>query len=80
MHHPDFRRRDLSSLRKGYYGASIMPVDVLNELGKRSDVRLFNFYGQTEMSPVATILGPADQVHERAPPMSGAQRRDARGR
>ena len=65
MHHPDFGRRDLSSLRKGYYGASIMPVEVLNELGEQlPDVRLFNFYGQTEMSPVATILGPADQVRK----------------
>jgi fatty-acyl-CoA synthase len=65
MHHPDFGRRNLSSLRKGYYGASIMPVEVLNELGERlPDVRLFNFYGQTEMSPVATILGPEDQVRK----------------
>jgi fatty-acyl-CoA synthase len=65
MQHPDFKRRDLSSLRKGYYGASIMPVEVLNELGEQlPDVRLFNFYGQTEMSPVATILGPEDQVRK----------------
>jgi fatty-acyl-CoA synthase len=65
MHHPDFKRRDLSSLRKGYYGASIMPVEVLGELGEQlPDVRLFNFYGQTEMSPVATILGPEDQVRK----------------
>jgi fatty-acyl-CoA synthase len=65
MHHPDFKRRDLSSLRKGYYGASIMPVEVLNDLGRQlPDVRLFNFYGQTEMSPVATILGPDDQVRK----------------
>jgi fatty-acyl-CoA synthase len=65
MHHPDFAKRDLSSLRKGYYGASIMPVEVLGELAERlPEVRLFNFYGQTEMSPVATILGPEDQVRK----------------
>jgi fatty-acyl-CoA synthase len=65
MHHPDFQRRDLSSLRKGYYGASIMPMEVLAELGSSlPDVRFFNFYGQTEMSPVATILGPDDQVRK----------------
>jgi fatty-acyl-CoA synthase len=65
MHHADFRRRDLSSLRKGYYGASIMPVEVLGELGQSlPDVRFFNFYGQTEMSPVATVLGPDDQVRK----------------
>jgi fatty-acyl-CoA synthase len=65
LNHPDFDRRDLSSLRKGYYGASVMPVEVLAELGERlPGVRLFNFYGQTEMSPVATVLGPDDQVRK----------------
>jgi fatty-acyl-CoA synthase len=29
LRHPDFDTRDLSSLRKGYYGASAMPVEVL---------------------------------------------------
>ncbi|SEL85795.1 acyl-CoA synthetase [Nonomuraea pusilla] len=63
LRHPDFDRRDLSSLRKGYYGASIMPVEVLKEIATRlPDVRLFNFYGQTEMAPVATILGPDEQL------------------
>ncbi|GAA4918544.1 fatty-acyl-CoA synthase [Nonomuraea thailandensis] len=63
LRHPDFGRRDLSSLRKGYYGASIMPVEVLKEIAARlPDVRLFNFYGQTEMAPVATILGPEEQL------------------
>ncbi|WP_460062530.1 acyl-CoA synthetase [Streptomyces sp. YKOK-I1] len=65
LRHPDFDKRDLSSLRKGYYGASIMPVEVLKEIGERlPEVRLFNFYGQTEMSPVATILKPQDQVRK----------------
>ncbi|GAB2922868.1 acyl-CoA synthetase [Nonomuraea fastidiosa] len=63
LRHPDFDRRDLSSLRKGYYGASIMPVEVLKEIAARlPDVRLFNFYGQTEMAPVATILRPEKQL------------------
>ncbi|MEU1724884.1 acyl-CoA synthetase [Actinomadura sp. ATCC 39365] len=63
LRHPDFDRRDLSSLRKGYYGASIMPVEVLKEIAARlPDVRLFNFYGQTEMAPLATILRPEEQL------------------
>ena len=66
LRHPDFDSRDLSSLRKGYYGASPMPVEVLRELSARLPaVRLWNFYGQTEMSPLATILRPNEQV-ERA--------------
>src|SRR3546814_3164650 len=31
LRHPDFDTTDLSSLRKGYYGASAMPVEVLKE-------------------------------------------------
>jgi fatty-acyl-CoA synthase len=63
LRHPHFETTDLSSLRKGYYGASPMPVEILRELQRRlPDVRLWNFYGQTEMAPVATILQPADQL------------------
>lgn len=66
LRHPDFDIRDLSSLRKGYYGASPMPVEILRELSRRlPDVALWNFYGQTELSPLATILRPHEQV-ERA--------------
>jgi fatty-acyl-CoA synthase len=60
---PIFDRTDLSSLRKGYYGASAMPVEVLKEIQQRlPGVRLWNFYGQTEMAPVATILQPEEQT------------------
>jgi len=63
LRHPDFETRDLSSLRKGYYGASPMPVEVLLELrNKLPDVQLRNFYGQTEMAPLATILRPHEQL------------------
>ncbi len=63
LRHPDFDRHDLSSLRKGYYGASPMPVEVLREIQSRlPNLRLWNFYGQTEMAPVATILPPEEQV------------------
>jgi fatty-acyl-CoA synthase len=63
LRHPDFDTRDLSSLRKGYYGASPMPVEVLRELQRRlPDVRFWNFYGQTEMAPLATILRPYEQL------------------
>jgi fatty-acyl-CoA synthase len=66
LRHPDFDITDLSSLRKGYYGASAMPVEVLRELQRRlPDVQLWNFYGQPEMAPVATILQPHEQM-ERA--------------
>ena len=63
LRHPDFDTADLSSLRKGYYGASPMPVEVLREMRRRlPDVQLWNFYGQTEMAPLATILRPDEQL------------------
>ena len=63
LRHPAFDTTDLSSLRKGYYGASPMPAEVLQELAERlPDVALWNFYGQTEMAPLATILRPHEQL------------------
>ena len=62
---PDFDAADLSHLRKGYYGASIMPVAVLKEIQQRLPaVRLWNLYGQTEMAPIATVLKPEDQLRK----------------
>jgi fatty-acyl-CoA synthase len=53
------------ALTKGYYGASIMPVEVLRELAARLPaVRLWNFYGQTEIAPLATVLRPEDQLRK----------------
>ncbi len=62
---PLFDQTDLSALTKGYYGASIMPVAVLQELAARlPKVRLWNLYGQTEIAPLATMLGPQDQLRK----------------
>jgi fatty-acyl-CoA synthase len=62
---PLFDRCDLSSLAKGYYGASIMPVAVMKEiLERRPGLRLWNLYGQTEIAPLATMLGPEDQLRK----------------
>lgn len=59
---PLFDSHDLGALAKGYYGASIMPVEVLRELLRRlPGLRLWNLYGQTEIAPVATILFPEEQ-------------------
>ncbi len=62
---PLFDRTDLSALKKGYYGASIMPVEVLREIATRLPaVRLWNLYGQTEIAPLATMLAPEDQLRK----------------
>ena len=62
---PLFDPAKLSRLAKGYYGASIMPVEVMKEIATRlPKVRLWNLYGQTEIAPLATMLGPEDQLRK----------------
>jgi fatty-acyl-CoA synthase len=55
----DFPDRDLSGLRKAYYGASIMPVPVLERLRERlPKLAFYNCFGQSEIGPLATVLAP----------------------
>ncbi|MEV6315197.1 acyl-CoA synthetase [Streptomyces sp. NPDC051776] len=57
--HPGFADRDLTALRKAYYGASIMPVPVLERLRARlPGLAFYNCFGQSEIGPLATVLGP----------------------
>lgn len=70
LRHPDFARSDLSRLKKAYYGASIMPVPVLEELRQRiPGVGLYNCYGQSEIAPLATVLRPEE--HDERPASAG---------
>ncbi|MFD3472239.1 fatty acyl-CoA synthetase [Streptomyces sp. NPDC058682] len=60
-HHPDFAVRELGALRKAYYGASIMPVPVLERLRERlPGLGFYNCFGQSEIGPLATVLGPLE--------------------
>ncbi|MFH9421877.1 fatty acyl-CoA synthetase [Streptomyces sp. NPDC017529] len=57
--HPGFASRDLGGLRKAYYGASVMPVPVLERLRARlPGLAFYNCFGQSEIGPLATVLGP----------------------
>ncbi|WP_432180139.1 acyl-CoA synthetase [Streptomyces sp. NBC_00063] len=57
--HPDFATRNLSGLRKAFYGASIMPVPVLERLRAHLPrLAFYNCFGQSEIGPLATVLGP----------------------
>ncbi|MFI1354571.1 acyl-CoA synthetase [Streptomyces sp. NPDC020898] len=56
---PDFATRDLTGLRKAYYGASIMPVPVLERLRERlPKLAFYNCFGQSEIGPLSMVLGP----------------------
>ncbi len=63
LRHPEFAKNDLSSLKKCYYGASIMPMEILKELMERfPGTRVYNYYGQTELAPYHTILKAKDAL------------------
>ena len=64
-------------LRKGYYGASAMPTEILAEMRQRMpNVALWNFYGQTGDGAVGPALRPDEQAQHRVAAVTGAQRRD----
>nr|WP_274636059.1 fatty acyl-CoA synthetase [Microbacterium bovistercoris] len=68
--HPDLDTRDLSSLTKAQYGASIMPVTVLQRLRERyPDLGFYNCFGQSEVAPLATVLRPEE--HDERPASCG---------
>ncbi|GAA1241169.1 acyl-CoA synthetase [Prauserella halophila] len=68
--HADFDTRDLSALRKAYYGASIMPGPVLQRLREKlPQLGFYNCFGQSEIGPLATVLRPED--HETHPESAG---------
>lgn len=70
LRHPDFAHRDLGALRRLYYGASIMPVAVLEEIRQRlPDVAPYNCFGQSEIAPLACVLRPED--HQERPDSAG---------
>ena len=63
LRHDETDSGALASLTHGYYGASIMPVEVLRELSARlPGMRLWNCYGQTETACIAALLQPEDQM------------------
>jgi len=70
LRHPDFATRDLDALKNVYYGASIMPLPIIQELRARlPGARPFQAYGQTEIAPLATCLKPEE--HDARPTSVG---------
>ena len=61
--HPEFATRDLTSLTKGYYGASIMPGPILARLQEAlPGMGFYNAFGQSEMGPLCTVLRPEEHA------------------
>lgn len=58
-----FNPDKLQHMDKLYYGASIMPGQVVKELGEQlPGAGLYNCYGQSEIAPLATVLLPEEHA------------------
>jgi long-chain acyl-CoA synthetase len=70
VNHPEISRFDLSSLRRLVYGASPMPEAVIRKaMEVIPGVDFYQAYGQTESSPVITVMGP--EYHTVSGPRAG---------
>lgn len=68
--HTDFDSTDLGGLAKAYYGASIMPVPVLQRIqAKAPELGFYNCFGQSEVAPLCTVLRPEE--HAERPDSAG---------
>lgn len=67
---PDLDTRNLDSLRKAYYGASIMPGPILERLRQRlPQLGFYNCFGQSELGPLCAVLRPEE--HDGHPGSAG---------
>ena len=66
MEHPDFGRRDLSSLRAVVSGGSTVPADLVRRVERTLGVRFGIVFGQTEASPVITQTRLDDTAEDKA--------------
>jgi acyl-CoA synthetase (AMP-forming)/AMP-acid ligase II len=60
LDHPDFRKRDLSSLKRIRYGAAPMPPELILRAIKELPCDYYNAFGQTETSGTAVALTEED--------------------
>ena len=70
VNHPNLAEYDLSRLKQIFYGASPMPETVLlKAMEVMPHIGFVQAYGQTEASPVITLLGP--EHHTTSGPYAG---------
>jgi len=66
LEHPDFERRDLSSIRVAVSGGSPVPADLVRRVEQRLGARFSVDSGTTECSPLLTQVRPDDDPDDRA--------------
>jgi acyl-CoA synthetase (AMP-forming)/AMP-acid ligase II len=62
LEHPDIDKRDLSSLRRALYAMAPMPEAQLRQCLEVFGCDFYLLFGQTEMSPTATLFRPEHQL------------------
>jgi acyl-CoA synthetase (AMP-forming)/AMP-acid ligase II len=62
LDHPTIAERDFSSLRRALYAMAPMPQETLVRCLEVFDCGFYLLFGQTEMSPTATIFRPEHQL------------------
>lgn len=62
LDHPDIARRDLTSLRRALYAMAPMPEAQLRRAMEVFGCDFYLLFGQTEMSPTATLFRPEHQL------------------
>jgi fatty-acyl-CoA synthase len=66
LHHPDFAKRDYSSLRTGVMAGSPCPVEVMRQVREKMNMKEITIcYGMTETSPVSTQTRVDDPLDKR---------------
>jgi fatty-acyl-CoA synthase len=64
--HPDFEKKDFSSLRTGVMAGAPCPVEVMRQVREKMNMRDITIcYGMTETSPVSTQTRMDDTVEKR---------------
>ncbi len=76
LDHPDFSKRDLSSLRVITYGGSSMPPSLIERaLPLMPAVQFINAFGQTETGSTIAMVPPEDHILEGPPELVEKRRR-----
>lgn len=66
MEHPNFDKRDLSSLRIASSGGSTVPAALVKRFEDRLGVKFVILFGQTECSPVASMTHGDDSIEDKS--------------
>jgi long-chain acyl-CoA synthetase len=75
LDHPEFLKKDLSSLKHIGYGASPMPVPLLLRAKKLLQADYTNYFGMTESTGIISVLSPEDHQLEGSPEEIAAKTR-----